>query len=160
MWERIFAQLLQNHGGTDIAEAAKPELTIDLVVHADLEATMQSLINAAGDVVQSTEDSWTSWAERCRTVVEDYFPASTDYQRPKELLNPYHAIFDVFDNLRESDVVIAGNGVSVVGVFQVAQLNSVKGCSKHRVCIWAMIFSISRCIDSGREWTASNLLYW
>ena len=115
---------------TDIAEAAKPELTIDLIVHADLEATMQSLINAAGDVVSSTEDSWTSWAERCRTVVEDYFPAPTDYQRPKELLNPYHAIFDVFDNLRESDLVIAGNGVSVVGVPKFGQrLFQNTGCA-------------------------------
>ena len=49
-----------------------------------------------------------------------YFPAPTDYQRPKQLLNPYHAIFDVFE-LRESGL-IAGNGISVVGVFQVAQL--------------------------------------
>ena len=85
---------------TDIAEAAKPELTIDLIVHADLEATMQSLISAAADVVKSKKILG-PWAERCRTVVEDYFPAPTDYQRPKQLLNPYHAIFDVFERLRE-----------------------------------------------------------
>lgn len=106
----------------DINEAIKPNLNIDMVIFAGLSKSISALIYEASPHKAKFPAEWLTWKSRCRQIANDYLPKPSDYSRSTVFINPYHAIFAIFERLKEGDSIVTGNGISVVGVFQVARL--------------------------------------
>jgi acetolactate synthase-1/2/3 large subunit len=106
----------------DINEAIKPNLNIDMIIFAGLSTSISALIEEASPHKEKFPAEWLTWKKRCRQIANEYLPRPSHYSRSAVFINPYHAIFAIFEHLKEGDSIITGNGISVVGVFQVARL--------------------------------------
>ena len=126
----------------DIHELYKPHLEIDLPIYSKPEYFLRESLNFFGSDQYRTEarDRWTSRAKLIHTKAK---PKRSDYPE-KEKINPYHFLFDFFDVVPEGAVIICGNGISVVGAFQVAKVK--KG---------QMLFQNTGCASMGYDLPAT-----
>lgn len=103
----------------DPLELAKPNVTPDMPVVADLADLLPALAAApyAGPTVAHKE--WLGWAkERVRR-----FPAVLpEYRTHGTLLHPYVAMDELFAQLEENDIAVTGNGSACVVSFQAATI--------------------------------------
>jgi acetolactate synthase-1/2/3 large subunit len=102
----------------DAAELAKPTLSIDLPVHADL-AEVLALLDEKLDYQQKpSHGKYLDWCleRRRRYRVR---PASSSHAGA---IDPYEALARLFDELDEGEIVVTGDGAACVMTFQVAEL--------------------------------------
>ncbi len=102
----------------DNLELHKPTINIDLVICAsvkDFISKLTKFINYKPDIYRD------NWQKRTREIWDKYKPSRSNYNSNKDL-NPYHFLFDLFDLLNGEETIIIGNGISVVGAFQVAKI--------------------------------------
>jgi acetolactate synthase-1/2/3 large subunit len=103
----------------DAAELAKPTLSIDLPVHADLRDFLERLDAAtAGLAPQPRHRAWTAW---CQERGRRYPVVLPEYER-SVLLHPYVFMRDLFEALDDEEVVVTGDGTACVVSFQVARI--------------------------------------
>jgi len=100
----------------DYNELHKPKLKIDLVINANLSNFMDRLASSAKDKIFNFNSCW---QEKTKKVWREYKPQRADYDFVK-YINPYHFLMDLFEYLPGQESIIIGNGISVVGAFQVA----------------------------------------
>ena len=100
----------------DINEINKPSLNIDLGIYADLNNFLERFNKL---ISKHDKDKWSKWNNRARDIWDKYHPQELFYKE-KKLINPYHFLFKLFENLKGNESIILGNGISVVGSFQTA----------------------------------------
>ena len=105
----------------DSVELIKPSISIDLPIHADIPDFCTRVLDSlsSSNFTQSHNSQHLSWSNSCRQLWHDCKPLASDYASPK---NPYHFLFGLFDSLDGGETIIVGNGISVVGTFQVADI--------------------------------------
>ncbi|HEY5106298.1 MAG TPA: thiamine pyrophosphate-binding protein [Caulobacteraceae bacterium] len=106
----------------DKAELAKPTLSIDLPIHADLTAFL-NILEAELDGYQPTAAS-TDYLAWCRERQERYPVVLPEYWQGSNLVNPYCFASSLFECLDENDVVVTGDGTACVVTFQSANLKA------------------------------------
>jgi acetolactate synthase-1/2/3 large subunit len=102
----------------DSAELAKPTLSVDLRVHADLGDALQVLENLPY-VRSPAHAKYLSW---CRERVARYPVVLGEYAKHNEPINPYLLVQNLFEELEEGDIVVTGDGTACVVTFQAAEL--------------------------------------
>jgi len=102
----------------DRAELAKPTLSIDLPIHADLAEAL-ALLEHAEYRRTPAHGEYLAW---CRARVDRYPVVLAEYAETDEPVNPYCFIQALFDELEEGDVVVAADGTACVVTFQAAEL--------------------------------------
>ncbi|MDQ2764515.1 MAG: thiamine pyrophosphate-binding protein, partial [Pseudomonadota bacterium] len=106
----------------DKAELAKPTLSIDLPIHADLTAFLDLLEEElAGYQPPATHAEYLAW---CRTRVERYPTVLPQYWEGANGVNPYCFGAALFEGLDSDDVVVTGDGTACVVTFQSANLKA------------------------------------
>ena len=100
----------------DAAELDKPTLSIDEKVHADL-ANFLPAFDAATANWQPAHESWLAW---CLGRLARYPVVLPEYWNKPEPVNPYCFVERLFEQLREGDVVVCGDGTACVTTFQAA----------------------------------------
>lgn len=104
----------------DAAEMDKPTLSIDEKVHADLAEFLPAL-DAATAAWQRGHEGWLAW---CRSRLDRYPVVLHEYWDKPEPVNPYCFVQRLFDQLREGDVVVCGDGTACVTTFQAATVRA------------------------------------
>jgi len=104
----------------DAAEMAKPTLKIDLPVAADVKEFINVMRAQLKDYqVPQAHNEYLDW---CRKRKDRYSALLPEYRLARTPINPYVFCSDLFDQLREDDVVVTGDGTAAVVPFQVAPI--------------------------------------
>ncbi len=106
----------------DQDELAKPTLSIDLPIHADLRDFLSVLEEELeGRQPAAAHAAYVSW---CRERLERYPTVLPDYWRGGDRVNPYCFAQTLFRSLADDDVVVTGDGTACVVTFQAAELKA------------------------------------
>lgn len=118
-WQCFGAKAYKVVVDIDPAELAKPTVRPDLGIAADAGAFLSELGRQAAAAQLRVLDRWVSWcAERKRK-----FPPVLKAQREAVgLVNPYHFVDTLTEQLNEKSVVVAGNGTACVVLFQAGKV--------------------------------------
>jgi len=102
----------------DNAELNKPFPKIDMSIHADLKAFLRAL-----DFIPLPRPytAMIDWLQRCHEWKRSNPVVQPEY-RDTPLLNPYVFIEQLFNRLREDDIVVCANGTATVATFQTAKI--------------------------------------
>ncbi|HEX4021813.1 MAG TPA: thiamine pyrophosphate-binding protein [Acidobacteriaceae bacterium] len=104
----------------DHAELAKPTLHIAQPLHVDLRVFLDILLaQTASHVAPTAHLSYLAW---CRARVARYPVVLPEYWQKDEPVNPYCFVDQLFSQLEEGDIIVAGDGTACVTAFQAAHL--------------------------------------
>jgi acetolactate synthase I/II/III large subunit len=104
----------------DAAELAKPTISPDLAVHADVGWFVRTLRElATNEPVPDSRAAWLSW---CSARRERYPVVLPEYRRRDAPINPYVFIDELSDQLEDDDVVVMANGAACVTPLQALRL--------------------------------------
>jgi len=102
----------------DPLELAKPTVTPDLPVIADLKTLIPVLLDQPYDGPTPAQRDWLVWSkERGRL-----FPVVLPEYKHNQVCNPYVVMDALFAALDEDDIIVTGNGSACVVSFQTARL--------------------------------------
>jgi acetolactate synthase I/II/III large subunit len=99
----------------DEAELAKPTLSPDLAIHADIGYFMAELERLA---TARPLPSYGDWVEWCQERVRRYSTVLPEYRLRQEPVNPYVFVDELAARLRGDDVIVCANGSACVVTFQ------------------------------------------
>jgi acetolactate synthase-1/2/3 large subunit len=106
----------------DPAEFEKPFIFVDFKIKADLRLFLPSLIEKLKLI------NWTSchatWKKWCQTINKKYTPQISDYPISADAINPYHFIYELFENLEPNDIVVCGDATATIVPFQIGRLKA------------------------------------
>jgi acetolactate synthase-1/2/3 large subunit len=102
----------------DAAELAKPTLSVDLPVQADLSEALH-VLEQLPYVRSPVHERYLEW---CRERVARYPVVLGEYSKNSEPVNPYVFVQTLFEELDEGDIVVTGDGTACVVTFQAADL--------------------------------------
>jgi acetolactate synthase-1/2/3 large subunit len=104
----------------DAAELAKPTLSIDLPIHADVGDFLAVLDEElAGYVPAPDHAAYVEWGQERRRRYPALLP---EYWDTKGVVNPYCFVETLFDALEEDEVVVMADATAAVVTVQVAKL--------------------------------------
>lgn len=105
----------------DRAELEKPTLSLHRPIHADLReffAAAETIATPASD----NPEARAAFLRRCRERSAKYPVVLPEYWSDEGPINPYVFGKVLFDELKEGDIVVSGDGTACVTIFQAAQL--------------------------------------
>jgi acetolactate synthase-1/2/3 large subunit len=103
----------------DPVELAKPTVTPDMPVVADLADLIPALLDQSYDGPTAAHREWLGWA---RERVRRFPVVLPDYHDHGPLIHPYVGMEALFARLDKDDVVVTGNGSACVIGFQSADI--------------------------------------
>lgn len=104
----------------DAAELAKPTLSIDMPVHADLKEFLPALERALEEYERpAAHGDYAEWAMERR---RKYNPVLPEYWDTKGVVNPYCFTEALFEQLIEDDVIVMADATAAVVTVQAAKL--------------------------------------
>ncbi len=118
-WQNFARHAFKVMVDVDAAELAKPTLSIDLPVHADLRAFFPAFEAALGDGGAGDHAAWLAW---CQERARRYPVVLPEYWNTVGSVNPYCFMETLFAALPEGEVVVSGDGTASVTSFQAARL--------------------------------------
>lgn len=103
----------------DPVELQKPTIQPDMPVHADVRTLIETMLKSDYHP-QDKHEAWVAW---CRNLVNTY-PAVLDsyYRQDNGMLNPYVFMDKLFEQCREDERIICGNGSACVITFQACKI--------------------------------------
>lgn len=104
----------------DQAELEKPTLSVDLPVHAHL-ADALDVLERLDYQPPPTHARYLAW---CRERVARYPVVLPEYAKSESPVNPYVFVQALFDELKEGDIVVTGDGTACVVTFQAARIRA------------------------------------
>jgi acetolactate synthase-1/2/3 large subunit len=106
----------------DPAEFKKPYVSAGATVTADLKTFMPSLISMAkSSQWKPIHCSWVRW---CSDINARYTPRAVDYPVSEDAINSYHFIAELFEQLKENDIVVCGDATATIVPFQIGKIKS------------------------------------
>ncbi len=118
-WKSFAREAYKIWVDVDPVELAKPTVTPDMPVVADLADLIPQLLSRpyAGDA--ATHAEWLAWS---RQRVANFPAVLPEYRDHGPAIHPYVAMDELFRQLDQDDVVVTGNGSACVVSFQAAHL--------------------------------------
>lgn len=102
----------------DAAELKKPTVRPDMPIHANLQDFIPALLSQEYQGPTKEHVEWMAWGKervkRFPVVLPEYWQG--------EKINPYCFIESLFEELKEDQIVVTGNGSACVVTFQTAEL--------------------------------------
>ncbi|OYY76202.1 MAG: acetolactate synthase [Sphingomonas sp. 28-62-20] len=104
----------------DAAEIAKPTLSIDMPIHADLSTFLPILLEELeGYEVPTAHKEYLDWAMARR---HRYNPVLPEYWETKGVINPYCFTEVLFKHLQDNEVIVMADATAAVVTVQAAKL--------------------------------------
>ncbi len=104
----------------DAAELAKPTLSIDLPIHADLADFLTAMLAELADYQPAPAHSaYVAWGKERRRQYPALLP---EYWDTKGAVNPYCFVDTLFDALGEDEVIVTADATAAVCTVQAAKL--------------------------------------
>jgi acetolactate synthase-1/2/3 large subunit len=101
----------------DKNEIYKPNLSIDFPICSNVKFFINKLRSKIRKNKNNNFKDWTDWCHNKKNEIIKF-----DKYKDSKNINPYNAIDLIFKELPENKITIIGNGISVVGAFQKAQI--------------------------------------
>lgn len=106
----------------DAAELAKPTLSIDLPIHADLKDFLTILLEELEDYQPLPAHArYVEWGQERRRRYPSVLP---DYWEAKGVVNPYCFVETLFEALDPNEVIVMADATAAVVTVQVAKLKA------------------------------------
>ncbi len=106
----------------DPAEFKKPYVCADITIAADLKIFVPSLISSAKNSQwKPIHGSWVRW---CADINARFTPRPDDYPASEDAINSYHFIAELFEHLKENDIVVCGDATATIVPFQIGKIKS------------------------------------
>jgi acetolactate synthase-1/2/3 large subunit len=118
-WKSFAREAFKIWVDIDPLELAKPNVSPDMPVVADLGELIPVLADAAYDGPTEAHAEWLAWSRERGPRFPAVLP---EYREHDTLIHPYVAMDELFRQLGEEDVVVTGNGSACVVSFQAAEL--------------------------------------
>jgi len=119
-WDSFARAAFKTMVDIDKAELTKPTLSIDLPIHADLNAFFDTLERRLdGYTPAAAHSEYLAW---CRERLQRYPVVLPEYWTSANGVNPYCFASELFKQLKADDAVITGDGTACVVTFQSATL--------------------------------------
>jgi acetolactate synthase-1/2/3 large subunit len=132
-WTSFAREAFKAMVDVDLAELEKPTLSIDLPIHADLNAFLAALETALeGYEPPAAHGDYLAW---CQARVARYPTVPDAYWETPAPVNPYAFGAALFEALAEDDIVVTGDGTACIVTFQTARIKqgqrlfSSSGCA-------------------------------
>ena len=103
----------------DRNELAKPTLSVDFPLHADLALVLPKLSALVDPRSASRHARWLAW---CRQRAARYPAVLPEYRASAEPINPYCFMDALSDHLANDDVVVTGDATACITAFQALRL--------------------------------------
>ncbi len=117
-WEHFAREAYKIWVEIDENELKKPTVRPEMPIHANLKDFIPALLARHYSGPTKDHKEWMAWSrERVRlfpTVLPEYWKSKK--------VNPYCLIKSIFDQLKEDQIVVTGNGSACVVTFQAAEL--------------------------------------
>lgn len=117
-WKAFAREAFKVMVDVDSAELAKPTLSIDLPVHADLKEFL-TILDRQSYAAPAAHTEYLAW---CKARVKKYPAVLPEYWQRKDIINPYCFMDALFKELQEGDVTVTGDGTACVVAFQAAHI--------------------------------------
>lgn len=106
----------------DPAEFKKPYVSADITITADLKTFIPTLIaQAKSSQWKSSHSSWVQW---CSDINARFTPKVADYPVSEDAINSYHFVAELFEHLKENDIVVCGDATATIVPFQIGKIKS------------------------------------
>lgn len=106
----------------DPAEFKKPYVSADITIAADLKTFVPSLISSAKNSQwKPIHGSWVRW---CADINARFTPRPDDYPVSEDAINSYHFVAELFEHLKENDIVVCGDATATIVPFQIGKIKS------------------------------------
>jgi acetolactate synthase I/II/III large subunit len=137
----------------DPAELAKPTISPDLPVCADVADVIKSLITSQPIIHSPIHQDWLNW---CQQRKEKYPVVLPVYWQKSTPINPYCWAETLFDELQENEVVVSGDATACIVPFQAAKLKKGQRLYSNSGCAsmgYDLPAAIGACIANHRQRT-------
>lgn len=109
----------------DEAELTKPTYRPDSGIHCDVKPLLATLARRLSTAGQYDVTRWSEWLDWCRQRMVEYPTVLPHHREVRDgKINPYHFVEDLFDLLKEDDVVACANATACIVPFQAANLKT------------------------------------
>ena len=147
-WARAAKKVMVD---VDPLELAKPTLSIDLPIEAELQGFFAALLARGLPEARPEHAEYLAW---CRVRRERY-PVVLDRHRAQAApVNPYAFTDALFQQLPEGQIIVTGDGTACVVTFQAARLKPGQRLYTNSGCAsmgYDLPAAIGACIASGRK---------
>ena len=117
-WENFAKKAYKIVVDIDEAELLKPTIKPDLPIRDDLEHFIPSLLNyLEKEQITIDKTEWISWG---KDLKEKYCFKNTREYHSTNMINAYHAAYEISNSLEENDLCVLANASAIVCSFQVA----------------------------------------
>jgi acetolactate synthase-1/2/3 large subunit len=107
----------------DLHELRKPHLNIDLAVHASIPDFVQLFHKYLHKNNYQPRNEHSGWLQKAKTIFNNYKPQKHHYPELSKI-NPYHFLIDFFSFAPANTTIVCGNGITIVGTFQCANIKA------------------------------------
>lgn len=118
-WKSFAREAFKIWVDIDPLELAKPNVSPEMPVLADLADLIPKLAAAFYEGPTAAHDEWLAWS---RERVRRFPVVLPEYREHGRLIHPYAAMDELFHQLGEGDIVVTGNGSACVVSFQAAHI--------------------------------------
>ncbi len=118
-WQNFAREAFKAIVDIDPLELQEPTIRPDLPVHADLADFLPRLLAA---IPADESPRHTGWLAQTKTWLRRYPVLLPEYWKSTRQVNPYCFTDVLFNQLRENDVVVTGDGTTCVTAFQGARI--------------------------------------
>ncbi|OGC92568.1 MAG: acetolactate synthase [candidate division Zixibacteria bacterium RBG_16_53_22] len=135
----------------DPLELAKPTVTPDLPVLADVGEVIRLLVRELPANGLPGKGEWLEW---CRQRKERYPVVLKEYWERDKLVNPYCFVEVLTEFLPEGQIIVTGDGTACVCTFQAAQVKKGQRLYSNSGCApmgYDLPAAIGACVGSGRS---------
>jgi acetolactate synthase I/II/III large subunit len=137
----------------DPAELAKPTISPDLPVCADVADVIKGLISSQPFNAPKTHQDWLNWCQERKVKYPVVLP---EYWHKSTPVNPYCWAETLFDELPENEVIISGDATACIVPFQAAKLKKGQRLYSNSGCAsmgYDLPAAIGACIANNRQRT-------
>ncbi|MDD5456352.1 MAG: thiamine pyrophosphate-binding protein [Candidatus Margulisbacteria bacterium] len=99
----------------DAAELQKSTVLPDIAVRSDAKQFLQMLDKQLYKVKLPSYKTWLEWCVQRKIKYPVVLP---EYEKQQDLINPYYFIQQLNEQMKENDILVAGNGTACVAEFQ------------------------------------------
>jgi acetolactate synthase I/II/III large subunit len=152
-WESFARNAYKVIVDIDPAELAKPTISPDLPVCADVADVIKGLITSQPFKIAKTHQDWLNWCQERKAKYPVVLP---EYWHKSTPVNPYCWAETLFDELTENEVVVSGDATACIVPFQAAKLKQGQRLYSNSGCAsmgYDLPAAIGACIANNRQRT-------
>ncbi len=152
-WESFARNAYKVIVDIDPAELAKPTISPDLPVCADVADVIKGLISSQLSSTPATHQDWLNWCQERKAKYPVVLP---EYWHKSTPVNPYCWAETLFNELTENEVVVSGDATACIVPFQAAKLKKGQRLYSNSGCAsmgYDLPAAIGACIANNRQRT-------